>query len=223
MILNKKSSKKKYLIIPVLAVFVFPLYSKAGDWLWKIDKQEYTLDEFSNDYKSYLQLMSLQMGTSTDALLEYINKAENIADPRSRAMAEQMNPGIFGENYMTIMLLKKHAAENHYFEKKDTIQIEKFLHDFTITQLYLNNIISKIKVDVKDEDVESRWLAEREKNENYKTVPIEEGLLFTKQNMIQEKRGLLKQEFVKSLYERYKIEKNIDYKKMLSEFKVKFN
>ena len=167
--------------------------------------------------------MSLQMGTSADSLLEYINKAENIADPRARAMAEQMNPGAFGENYITIMLLKKHATENHFFEKKDTIQVEKFLHDYTITQLYLNNIILKINVDVKNEDVESRWLEEREKNENFKSVPIEEGLQFTKQNMIQEKRGLLKQEFVKSLYERYKIEKNMDYKKMLVEFKVKLD
>jgi hypothetical protein len=223
MIIKKKSFFKQRGIFILLTLFVIPLYSKAGDWLWKIDKQEYTFDEFSKDYKSYLQLMALQMGTPVPVLQEYIEKAENITDPRTQAMVEQLRPNKFGENFVTIMLLKKSAVENHYLERAETIHLEKFMSNFTIAQLYLNSIVEKVKIEIKDEDVEKEWLSEREKNENYKTIPIEQGLMFTRQKMTQEKRETLKQEFVKSLFERYKIEKNADYKKMLGEVKVKFD
>lgn len=223
MIISNKSRRKKPWIFLALAVLAIPLYSKADEWLWKIDKQEYSIDEFSKDYKSYLQLMALQMGTSGPALQEYVAKAGEISDPRTQAIVEQLRPEVFGESFITISLLKRHAIENKYFEKPDTQQIEKFLHNYIMLQLYLNNIVSKFKVEISDEEIQKEWLIQKEKNENYKTIPIEQGLHFTRQKMTADKQEFLRNEFIKSLFEKYKVEKNADYKKTMSAVKVKFD
>jgi len=220
MILNKKSKFNKKWMLLSLALLAVPLYSRAGDWLWTIDKTEYSANDFARDYTSYLNLMSLQMETSPEVLLSYIENADKITDTRLLTMVEQFRPSTFGENFLTVMLLKKHATENKYFEKPLTIQVEKFLRDYTLTQLYLNNIVAAIKIEIKDEEIEKEWLAEREKNESYQSVPIEQGLAYMRQKLTQEKRLNLKQEFIKSLFERYKVEKNPDYKKMLNMVKI---
>jgi len=222
MILKNKKISLRYWVFILFISLVIPVYSKAGNWLWKVDKKEYTVDEFSIDYKTYLQLMALQMETSTGVLQKYIESADNNSDPRTKVMIDQLRPNHFAENFIGVMLLNRHAVENKYFERPETIQIEKYLRNYTIAQLYLNDIISKINIEIKDEDAEKQWVSEREKNENLKTVPIQEGIGYMKQRMIQEKRIYLKQEFVKSLFERYKVEKNTDYQKIINEFKIIF-
>jgi len=222
MIYQKKSPLNVKIILITGCLIVIPLYSKAEDWLWKIEKQEYSMTTFARDYKSYIRLMALQMGITAETLIEYINKKDAILDPRMKSVIEQLRPTEFGENFILLSLLKMHANENKYFEDKETLALQKFIGEYIIAQLYLNELISKMPVVIKDEELEKEWVAERDKNENYKTIPIEQGLAFMRQKLTAERKETLRKEFIKSLFDRYKIEKNQNYQNMLSNFRGEF-
>ncbi|MDH4199028.1 MAG: hypothetical protein OEV66_01485, partial [Spirochaetia bacterium] len=129
------------------------------NWLWKVDKTEFSASEFSNDYKIYIDLMAWQMGTTAPVLEEYLNKSSQLADPKTRGIIEQMKPEPFAENFLVLSLLKKHAMEHKYFDQPSTKIKKEFISDYIMIQLYLNDVIQKLPVDIKNEDAEKEWLS----------------------------------------------------------------
>lgn len=220
--LNKTVKKTKLFGFQLflLAVVSLPVYPAVENWLWTIDHEKYTAEEFGQDYKTYLELMAWQMGTDTETVREYLQKADQIADPRTKAVIQQLFPKQFIENNIIIHLLQKDAAQKHYFEKPEIKQRAEFVKNFILVQLYLNDIVSKIPIKVTDEELESAWSKQRDENPNLRSIPIEQGLAYMRQQIIQTKREHLKEEYIKTLREKYKVKKNPDIEKIISGLKI---
>jgi hypothetical protein len=211
----KQFNLKKISAMGLILVFSYPVYTEVTGWLWKVNDKEYTVDYFKKDYESFIELMAWQMGVSKNVLKTYIGKGDLLDDAKARMLMEQLSPEKFAESFLIISLLSRNAKDTGYLDKPENKMKSEFVQQYIMSQMYLNEVIEKINIEIKDEDVEQAWVDERKKNPNLQSVPIEQGLIMLKQKMVHDKKEVLKSEFIKSLKEKYNVKKSDDLGKIL--------
>lgn len=183
----------------------------SSPWIWNIEGNKITIKQFENAYENYLDLMAMQFQMSTDQLKQLIEDPEMVQEPRMKAVLQNLNKEAYAEQYRTMVLLTMEAEKSGFIKTDENRSKLEFFNQYYTAMLFMNGSIDPESIVVTDDDAIAYWEEIRKKYPQYKQVPISEGVEVAKQQIVQERLYVERQEMTKSILESYKIEKNKEF------------
>jgi len=182
--------------------------SDKSNWIWKIEGTKYTENKLDKAYESFLFIMSQQLQIPAEQLTEYVNNPGKITQPELKQLVLGLSRESFIDRYKQMILINLTADKDGFIEREDVKSKLDFINKFYIANLYLLEKVDLKTVEVSDQEAMERWEQFRATNQEYKKVPIDQGLKAMKQQITMEKAGELQGEIIQTIVESYKIESN---------------
>ncbi len=205
--------KKKYIRNTIMAVALAGVSFGMGAstiWLWKIDDVTISEKEFRLDHESFFTLIAWQMNMTPEKLSETLNSA-NDSIPQVAFLKHQLAPENFADQYERVLVLNL-EANKHHFDDQELVKARlAFFNKYYRAQMYLQEEVDKKKITVTDEEVEQAWAAEKENNEQLSSIPIDQGLVYMRQQLELQKMAAVQEELIDDLMKEYSIKKNPEF------------
>lgn len=203
---------KNIILLITFLFFVSCAYFVDDDnlgWLMKIEDEKIKIDDFNSAYDSFIVMQSQSFQLSPEELKDFIKDPESAPDKSLQQVLHGLTKKSFVDNYKTFLLANLEAKDTGFLKRKDIKRRLKFINQFFIASLYLEEQVPDEDFEVTHQETMEAWEEIRKENPQYARVPLEQGLKLTKRSLVQQKKQQLISEQFKGLIQKYKIEDNL--------------
>lgn len=189
-----------------------------SQWLFKVDEQVVTTDQFNQAYKGYLYVLAQRYQLTPEKLLQAAEDPNTPLEQR-QALQAQISKEAFLDQYKTFIILQQEAKKSGALDKPDFAGVVDFANVFFVANYFLVEQVMKEDANISEEDAARAWAEMRRQDPRLAHEPIERGLQYAKQQL-EAKFYMEKQtKILADIKESYKIEKNqkVDLKKLLGD------